>query len=175
MDSEQRYNATFTLTEDHNFLQGESIRVVAENGHLPDRLDSNTVYYAITTGLNVINEVKIAQTLNDAIVGRNKHLITKGGILHVESRVSDKIAGDIGHPIQYDSDQSQWYVTVGTAATDNDIYSTIVGLGSTTLGTATPRTFIERTPDTRNIIDTVYRAKLCQFLQVVELHLHVLL
>ena len=48
---------------------------------------------------------------------------------------------------------------VGTAATDNDIYSTIVGLGSTTLGEATPRTFIQRHPDARNIIDTVYRAR----------------
>ena len=107
------------------------------------------------------NQIKIAQTLNDANNSTPVGIAfnEKGGILHVESRVSDKIAGDIGHPIQYDGDQNQWYVTVGTAATDNDIYSTIVGLGSTTLGAATPRTFIERTPDTRNIIDTVYRAR----------------
>jgi hypothetical protein len=160
VDSEATTDATFTLTADHNFIQGESIRIVAENGHLPDRLISNPVYYAITTGVNA-NQIKIAQTLNDANSSTPVGIAfnEKGGILHVESRVSDKIAGDIGHPIQYDSDQSQWYVTVGTAATDNDIYSTIVGLGSTTLGAATPRTFIQRQPDTRNIIDTVYRAR----------------
>ena len=151
-------NNVLTLTADHNFLEGESIRVLAENGHLPDGLDNNTVYYVITSGVND-DQVKIAQTLNDAIAGENLTINNKGGILHVESRVSDKIAGDLGHPIQYDSNESQWYITVGTATTDNDIYSTIVGLGSTTLGTATPRTFIERTPDTRNIIDTVYRAR----------------
>ena len=160
VDGEATTDATFTLTADHNFLQGESIRIVAENGHLPDRLESNTVYYVITTGLNA-NQIKVAQTLNDANSSTPVGIAfnEKGGVLHVESRVSDKIAGDIGHPIQYDSDQSQWYVTVGTAATDNDIYSTIVGLGSTTLGAATPRTFIQRQPDTRNIIDTVYRAR----------------
>jgi len=150
--------STLTLTSDHTLLEGESIRVVSENGHLPDGLDSNTVYYAITSSLDA-NQVKVAQTLNDAVSGDNITINNKGGILHIQSRVSDKVAGDLGHPIQYDSDESQWYVTVGTATTDNDIYSTIVGLGSTTLGAATPRTFIERTPDTRNIIDTVYRAR----------------
>ena len=32
-------------------------------------------------------------------------------------------------------------------------------MGATTLGNATPRTFIERKPDTRNLVDTVYRAR----------------
>ena len=36
-----------------------------------------------------------------------------GGTLKIESRVSDKV-GDVGHPIQFDSDVDQWYVTVGT-------------------------------------------------------------
>ena len=38
----------------------------------------------------------------------------------------------------------------------NDV---VTGLGVAVLGDATPRTFIERTPDTRNLIDTVYRAR----------------
>ena len=49
----------------------------------------------------------------------------KGGVLSIQSRVSDKISGDIGHPIQYDTNESQWYITVGTASTDNDLYSTL--------------------------------------------------
>ena len=35
----------------------------------------------------------------------------------------------------------------------------VVGLGTTSLGAATPRTFINRQPDTRNVIDTIYRAR----------------
>jgi hypothetical protein len=147
-----------TLTEPHSFLSGESIRVISENGHLPDGLDNNIVYYAITSGVSS-DQIKIAKTLNDAIALNPLSINNKGGILKVESRVSDKTSGDIGHPIQYDSTQGQWYITVGTATTDNSLYPTLVGLGTTALGAATPRTFIKRKPDTRSIIDTVYRAR----------------
>ena len=144
-----------TLTESHSFLQGETVRVLAENGHLPDGLSNNTVYHAITSGVSG-DQVKIDKTLNDATALNALTINDKGGILKVVSRVSDKISGDIGHPIQWDSSQSQWYITVGTATTDNDFYSTLVGLGTTALGAATPRTFIQRTPDTRNTLDTIY-------------------
>jgi hypothetical protein len=147
-----------TLTEPHSFLSEESIRVISENGHLPDGLDSNIVYYAITSGVST-NQIKIAKTLNDAIALNPLSINNKGGILKVQSRVSDKTSGDIGHPIQYDSTQGQWYITVGTATTDNSFYPRLVGLGTTALGAATPRTFIKRKPDTRSIIDTVYRAR----------------
>ena len=103
-----------TFTKPHTFINGESIRVISQNGHLPDGLDANTVYFAITSGIGT-NQVKIAQTLNDAVSAEAITINNKGGILDIVSRVSDKIAGDIGHPIQYDSDETQWYVTVGTA------------------------------------------------------------
>ena len=151
---------TLTFDSPHNLLSGESIRVVSENGHLPDGLDPNNVYFAITSGVGT-DQIKIAKTLNDSINGNPLTINNKGGILRVQSRVSDKTAGDAGHPIQFDSNESQWYVTVGTASTDNDIYSTLVSLGTTALGAATPRTFINRKPDTRNVIDTIYRATLC--------------
>ena len=33
-----------------------------------------------------------------------------GGILSVISRVTDKLPGDIGHPVQWDSTQNNWYI-----------------------------------------------------------------
>ena len=39
---------TITFDADHNILSGESIRVVSENGHLPDGLENNIIYFAIT-------------------------------------------------------------------------------------------------------------------------------
>ena len=54
---------------------------------------------------------------------------------------------------------SNWYVNVATAATENSIYTTIVGLGSTGLGSATTRTFIKRKSDNRNAADTLYRMR----------------
>ena len=149
---------TLTLSESHNLLSGESIRIVSENGHLPDGLESNRIYFAITSGIGT-DEVKVAKTFNESVTGDAITINNKGGILQLQSRVSDKISGEIGHPIQFDSTQGQWYITVGTAATDNSIYPTLVGLGTTALGAATPRTFVKRQPDTRSVIDTTYRAR----------------
>jgi len=157
-----------TLTEDHALINGESIRIISEDGNLPDGLEHNRIYYAITSGVSA-NQLKIAQTLTKATEGDEATINDGGGILSVVSRVSDKNTGDIGHPIQFDTNTytlngvsgqtGGWYVNVGTATTDNDIYSTLVSLGTTALGDATPRTFITRKPDTRNLIDTVYRVR----------------
>ena len=148
-----------TLTEAHRFLNGESVRVIGETGQIPDGLESNTVYFAITSGLTTNTNLKLAKTLNDAINGEALTINEKGGVLNVVSRVSDKNAGDLGHPIQFDTTNSQWYVQVSTAATENSIYPTIVGLGTTALGNATSRTFIKRRSDTRSGLDKTYRMR----------------
>ena len=111
----------FTLTGDHNFINGETIRVNSQNGHLPDGLLHNTVYFAITSGTGIADsdQIKIGKTLNDALGDEAITVNSNGGLLDVVSRVSDKKAGDLGHPIQYDSDTSHWYVNVATGATEN--------------------------------------------------------
>lgn len=149
---------TITLKEDHQFVNGESIRILSDNARLPDGIESNRVYYAITSGLNA-NQIQVAISYNDAINGNELVINNLGGNLRVESRVSDKRAGDIGHPVQWDSSQSQWYVNVATAATDNSLYPTINSLGTSGLGDATPRTYITRKPDTRALEDKIYRAR----------------
>ena len=148
-----------TLTEAHRFLNGESVRVIGETGQIPDGLEANTVYFAITSGLTTNTNLKLAKTLNDAINGEAITINEKGGVLNVVSRVSDKNAGDLGHPIQYDGTNGQWYVKVSTAATENAIYPTIVGLGTTSLGNATSRTFIKRRSDARSGLDKTYRMR----------------
>jgi len=150
-----------TLESDHNLINGETIRVISETGQLPDGLSNNTIYFAITSGTGIVgsDQIKIAQTLNDAFSDDEITLNNKGGILKVVSRVSDKKSGDIGHPIQYDTSSSQWYINVATAATESSLYNTIVGLGSTALGDATSRSYINRRPDDRSLIDTVYRLR----------------
>jgi hypothetical protein len=146
---------TITLTSNHTFENGETIRVISDNGHLPDGLNPNQIYYAITSGISA-NQVKIAQSLTDAVNLNPLTINTKGGVLKIVSRVSDKNSGDIGHPIAFDSTNSQWYVNVASASTENTIYSLLSG--SYTEAT-TPRTYIKRTPDTRNVSDTVYRVR----------------
>ena len=147
-----------TLTADHTFLTGETVRVISDSGQLPDGLEANQVYHAITSGLDASN-LKLAKTFNDAVNGNAITINEKGGILKVSSRVSDKNAGDVGHPIQYDDTNSQWYIKVSTAATDNTLFPVIVGVGSTGFGVSTPRSFITRKTDSRNATDTLYRMR----------------
>jgi len=150
-----------TLTSNHNFINGETLRVISETGQLPDGLTNNTVYFAITSGTSIVSadQIKLAQTLNDALSDNAITLNSKGGTLSVVSRVSDKKAGDIGHPIQYDSSASQWYVNVATASTERALYNIINSLGTAGLGNATPRSYINRKPDTRSLTDTIYRVR----------------
>ena len=111
-----------SLTEDHNFINGESVRVISDDGSIPDGLVHNSLYFVITDtkdGTLSSNEIKLGQTFNDATVGDTFPVSIKnktGGILTIESRVTDKKSGDIGHPIQYDSTNDNWYI-VGSATT----------------------------------------------------------
>jgi hypothetical protein len=149
---------TITLTSVHTLANGESIRVISESGQLPDGLTPNIVYYAITSGIGA-NQVRIAKTQNDAISLNPITLNNRGGRLSIVSRVSDKNPGDIGHPIQFDTTREQWFVRVATASTENNIHSTLVSLGSSVIGEATPRTYVNRITDNRSAVDTIYRVR----------------
>tara|TARA_R110000868_G_scaffold298903_1_gene559063 strand:- start:3233 stop:9127 length:5895 start_codon:yes stop_codon:yes gene_type:complete len=147
-----------TLTSSHSFINGESIRIISDDGNLPDGINNNQVYYAITSGINS-NQIQIAQTLNDAININSSKLNSNGGVLSIVSRVSDKNPGDIGHPIGFDTSQNNWYVNVATASTENTIYSKIINLGTAGLGDATARTYLKRRQNTRSLIDSAYRIR----------------
>ena len=148
-------SSIITFTEDHGFINGESIRVLSDNARLPDGLDNNRLYFAITDGV-ASNQIQLATTLNDSLDGSETSFNNAGGNLVIESRVSDKIAGDIGHPVQYDNTQNQWFINVSSASTENTIYGTVSSLGVSGLGDATPRTFITRKPDTRKNNEKIY-------------------
>jgi len=157
-------NNVITLTSPHIFENGESIRIISDNGHLPDGLDPNTVYYVITnanlnSGLASNTQIMIAKTQNDAISANELFINNKGGRLSIVSRVSDKNPGDIGHPIQFNTTRNQWYINVSTASTENTIYSTILSFGSSVIGEATSRTYFNRLVDNRSSTDTIYRVR----------------
>ncbi len=148
-------NNTLTLTESHQFIQGESVRVISNDGRLPDGLEHNKIYFSIVDGLGA-DQIQLAQTLNDSLTGNDIGINNLGDTLIVESRVSDKSAGDIGHPIQYDTTENHWYVNVSGASTENNIYSKVTGGG---LGDASPRTFFERQVDTRQSSDRIHQVR----------------
>ena len=147
---------TITFTADHQFIEGESIRFISDNARLPDGLDNNKVFFAITSGLNA-DQIKVAASLNEALDGNSITLNDLGGTTICESRVSDKVENNIGHPIQFDSSEDQWYVQVSGASTENSIYSNIESFGTNILGDATQRTYITRQADARSLSDKVYK------------------
>ena len=152
-------NGIIGLSTVHEFIDGEKVRVFSDNGHLPDGLITNNIYYVITDAVAGITstEIKLASTLSDVFTDTAIIPNSKGGNLKVVSRVSDKSSGDVGHPIQYDEGQGNWYLNV--SSTDNTLYDVINSVGVTGIGEATSRTFIERNLDTRNLVDTIYKVR----------------
>lgn len=148
-------NNALVLTQPHNLTTGEKIRVTSLNGSLPDGIFSNKVGFAITTGLPT-NRVKIAENFNNALNNIEIPLNKKGGNLVVSSRVSDKVSGEIGHPIQWDADNTQWYINVDS---NNQIYNTINSLGESILGGSTSNFYIKRIIDSRSNEEKIYKLR----------------
>jgi hypothetical protein len=151
-------NNVITFLTPHALSTGEKVRILSSVGFVPTGIDNNEIYYAITFPQDPTlssSQIKIAKSLNDAIGVSEISINNRGQFLRVESRISDKLSGEIGHPIQWDTERSNWYINVDT--TSNQIYDNIRTLGVSRLGQSTSRTFLTRTPDDRNLIDTIYR------------------
>jgi hypothetical protein len=133
-------NNELTLANDVGLVTGESIKVVSQTGDLPEGLEAHRTYYAIRVSAT---EIKIASSFSDAL-NNNEITIYGGSALLIRSRVSDKNAGDIGHPIQFDAINNNWFVHVESP---NDIYT---GL-STFTSSSSGRTYVKRFDDTRGL------------------------
>ena len=109
-------NGTVYAIGSHQLKNGESIRILSETGDLPENIEENKVYYAITnekkTSLGS-QEIQIASSRTNAEAQIPLYITSYGGEqLRIESRVSDKEAGELGHPIQWDPNQNQWFIHV---------------------------------------------------------------
>jgi hypothetical protein len=149
-----------TLDEPHRLFNGEKVRIFSDTGQAPDELEIDIVYYAITGESLSDNQIQLALTLNDAIsripiIGINNN----GGVLKIISTVSDKTPGDLGHPVQYDENQNNWYIKTSILPENNNIYFGLVGIGTSVIGVETPSTYIKRKLDSRSIEDKIYKIR----------------
>ena len=144
-------NTLFAMTVDSiGLVTGEKIRIYSDSGDLPEGLSFDRVYYAI---VNSPTEIKVATTFSNAI--NNVPIELYGGDdLRVESRVSDKSAGEIGHPIQWDLNQNQWFLHVETGST---LYPQIQTNSNLSAGEGTNIGFIKRFEDKRSVEDKLYK------------------
>ena len=139
-------NNELTLASDIGLVTGEKVRVISQTGDLPEGLEPHRTYYAIRVSAT---EIKVASSFSDAL-NDNEVSIIGGTALFVRSRVSDKNAGEIGHPVQFDTVNNNWFVHVNTG---NDIYT---GL-STFTSAVTSRPYVKRRDDTRGLDSKIYR------------------
>ena len=145
-----------TFTEPHNFITGESVRVYSDNGRTPDGIKIGKLYYVISTAAT---KIKLANNENDAQDNNPLTIKNKlGGTLTVISTVTDKIPGDIGHPVQFDTTKNQWYVLGSSTRTTNKIYDGFVGF-STDIIKNNSQTYVQRTPESRALSDRIYRLR----------------
>ena len=165
----------------HELTTGESIRVFSDDADLPENLDDHTLYYAI---VDSTTEIRIASSFTDA---ENSEAITiyGGSKLSIESRVHDKDSGDIGSPIQFNSNDVKfyrpefpstvvtetagWYITVDPA---NSVWLDIANTPSPVTdlpdeGT-TNVSYISRTEDSRSLDDKVYKMRVVVPKEVVN-------
>ena len=157
----------YSCSQAHNLSDGESIRIFSETGDLPEGLESNKVYYAVTKSTSNIplsnSQFRIASSVTNANLAEPITIRSYGGVqLRVESRVSDKKAGEIGHPIQYDYNKGNWFIYV--SGTNNTLKGKLQelyddGQQSNPVITETEISYFRRIEDGRSIDEKLYKLR----------------
>ena len=145
--------STFNLGVTHTLSSGEKVIIRSDSGDLPEGLSPETVYYIIDTSSST---VRLASTFRNSQIG--EFITVSGGSnLKILSRVSEKSSGEIGSPIQYDTTQGNWYITVNSA---NTIYPALSSEGGVAvIGEASNLTYISRVSDERSIDEKIYKLR----------------
>ena len=148
----------FTFESSHNLKTGEKVIVVSDDGDLSENLETDKVYYVITDDVNsvrtdsvTLSSVQIELASSETNAENASPISVSGGSnLKIITRVSDKVAGDEGHPVQYDEDESNWYIKV--SSTGNTITGALTG-------TSTDPSYIKRTNDNRSVDEKLYKLR----------------
>ena len=156
-DASAANKSVFKINAGHELANGESIRIIADNGDLPENVDPHRVYFAITNTQDSslsATEIRIASSKTNADLAVPvfvKSVANASDKFRVISRVSDKKPNDAGHPIQYDTSANQWFVH--TSSTDNTIQSNLASLSTDDI------TYVLRTDDDRSLDEKIYKLR----------------
>ena len=150
----------------HDLNNGESIRIIAESGDLPEGIDPHRKYYAITSEKNGTRqdsiqlsqfEIQIASSKTNAERTTPAYIKSvsnpAAGKLKVISRVSDKKPGELGHPMQFDGVQQNWFTHV--SVNNNTIWDNFADLDANDEDIP----YILRRTDDRSLDDKLYKIR----------------
>ncbi len=150
-------DSKLTIGLNHGLQTGEKIILLSNNADYPENIQPHIVYFVISLAdaADVADRPKIqlARTKTDAD-NQNSIIFYGGTQLRVLTRVTDKSAGEAGHPVQFDDTQKRWYITVNS---NNGIYSTLDTLGVAGISAETNPTFVKRAPDNRSLDEKIYK------------------
>jgi len=146
-------NVNYELNiDDIGIVNGETVRIFSDDGDLCENLSPSKVYYAIRVSATAI---KVATTFSNAI--NNIPISLYGGSnLRVESRVSDKRPNTIGHPVQWDPNQNNWFIL---SETDCDLYDNITNNNYINTLAETEASYFKRYEDRRSIDNKLYKVR----------------
>jgi hypothetical protein len=145
-----------TLSGISGISTGISGKIIAQNAKLPDGIAFDKSYNVRLTGGNGIKlyDNLLNSEFDSSVVDIKNQVGLIAGNLKFASRVSDKDSGSVGHPIQWDSTNQNWYVgvnSVGAGATEFFFNLTTI---------QAPSSYIKRQIDTRNSSDRLYRVRI---------------
>jgi len=141
-----------TIGSGHGLKTGEKIYIISDDADYPENVTPHIVYFAIAFSTSPdTDKIQLASTKTDADKG-NSISIYGGSKLRIQSRVVDKFSGEIGHPVQFDSSESRWFINVNSG---NTIYPELFNIDEE----ETNPTFIKRIPDGRSIDEKVFKLR----------------
>ena len=140
----------------HNLQNGESVRIFSESGDLPEGIEENVLYFAVTNTKNTnlaSTQIQLASSRTNAEALDEVTLTNYGGEqLRIESRVSDKKAGELGHPLQYDPNENQWCIHTD-ADSDLEAYIKALEVSDTEIS------YFKRMEDERSLDEKLYKIR----------------
>ena len=146
-------NSQFNFASNHGLLTGEKVKLMSDDGDLPENINAHQTYFVIKVSATAI---KLGSSLSNAENG-TAITVYGGTNLKVLSRVSEKDAGDVGSPIQFDSSNGNWYVHTNAAS---GIYNGFASGGVASFGARTNVSFFKRKEDARSIDEKLYKLSL---------------
>ena len=161
-DASASVKSVFTINAGHELANGESIRIIADNGDLPENIDPHTVYFAITSAQDSAlgaNQIRIASSKTNADLAVPVFVKTVASVsdkFRIISRVSDKKPNDAGHPIQYDTTVGQWFVHTDSTSSSNGSTGIFANKGSFTTDSIT---YVLRKDDDRSLDEKIYKLR----------------
>ena len=139
---------TITVSDVTGISVNQPVRIISKNALLPDGIDHNKIYYVSSNGFSSTN-IKISSYIDGPLLDiKNTQGLFSGNLI-LSSKVSDILAGNVGSPIQWDSVNSRWYISISSSS---DFISGLTGLTNATFS-------IKRLNDNRKISDKIYKLR----------------